>query len=277
MPTLRFDDQFTVRAGAFLRKLRGGASHDQLCAGDQVMYEAFRIATESSTVRWMLEALVMADLQSDQICDRFGWVGSSASVVQVYEEVFFDVRSRLKRSAYVMSHLIDMGAVHGGSAPDHLMWRLTAWQGMRAGRGAELFDAYVEASPLDSQSQEWLDNMIRGQLTRRAARTSLRLSGLEDPERAVDLIRTDIDVRREDALARTKLPGGSDAADSSRRKALIDALSISVADISKATEAASNPIEPRALDSLTSDIMKRLARSTGQEAPKELPGSGTAD
>lgn len=68
------------------------------------IYQAYRIyIDEDSLFRWELEASVLANVESAEIAVA---VGSSESVIVAYEALFFDVRERLDRPAYIRNYVI---------------------------------------------------------------------------------------------------------------------------------------------------------------------------
>lgn len=68
------------------------------------IYQAYRIFTDTESLfRWELEASVLANVESAEIAVS---VGSTEAVIVAYEELFFDVRSRLDRPSYIRNYII---------------------------------------------------------------------------------------------------------------------------------------------------------------------------
>lgn len=68
------------------------------------IYQAYRIyIDEESLFKWELEASVLANVEPTEIAVS---VGSPESVIIAYEELFFDVRERLDKPAYIRNYVI---------------------------------------------------------------------------------------------------------------------------------------------------------------------------
>lgn len=89
-------------------------------------YEVHRIQPGNDIVdRWQIEARIIAGQTDAEIHDRTGY---SPAAIKRYADLFYDVRSRLKHSDFVTSHLLGRQAHGYGRAFDlELLWKIIAW------------------------------------------------------------------------------------------------------------------------------------------------------
>jgi hypothetical protein len=105
------------------------------------LYTAFSIFTDpQGATRHALEARVLADEAPEAIALK---AATSPEVVQCYESIFFDVRSRRANPDYILYHVVGLGfADRNEGWPLEAIWKFFGYFG-----GAEVLNAVMQAAP----------------------------------------------------------------------------------------------------------------------------------
>ena len=102
------DDSHVHRGVKMLKALRdGNGSGEDIGRQYPAEYEAHLIHTrrEERSGKWMLEAGILARQTPETLGE---YLGIPASTVEAYEKLFFDVRDKLDRSGYIVTHVFDV-------------------------------------------------------------------------------------------------------------------------------------------------------------------------
>jgi hypothetical protein len=87
--------------------------------------EAYQISLLDNPVRWALEAWILTGASAKEIATK---CGLGVDVVEAYEAVFFDVRSRLSSPSFIMNFVIGPRIYQTFTEVDvELVWRLLAF------------------------------------------------------------------------------------------------------------------------------------------------------
>lgn len=130
------------------------------------LYVAERIFTKERhpVMRWMLEALLMT---REPFANVAAYTGLSQRVVEVYEQTFFDVRSRLDMPGCI--HAIVFGPMTSTEIPVHdpdKSWKYLAYHG-----GYRGFTYMITLSPGSTSENKIMRDLIRAQASKLAFRS----------------------------------------------------------------------------------------------------------
>lgn len=94
---------------------------------DPALFWAHNMWTEDKIpTKWAIEAHVLADEPVEEIAQR---IGADPSVVEAYEAVFFDVRSRLANREYIINVVMKDAVTRGLTERNYdLLWKLFGYQ-----------------------------------------------------------------------------------------------------------------------------------------------------
>ncbi len=209
------------------------------------LYEADCIREEQeTTTRWMLEALIVANASRDSIAE---YLATTPEVVKTYEDVFFDVRSRLKSKGFISGVLIGAANMHPSKEDPDKYWKMLAMAG-----GEPLLHSYWEHGVLPSDIAEHMENIIRGRTIHNAVDAAYCMPFTMDSTIQVAQLHNEI-KKLELAVAQAKL---ATTADSDQTKALVASLGFVVASVKKYIAPAEGGkfVEPRADDQLKENL-----------------------
>jgi hypothetical protein len=146
------------------------------------VFAAFAIFDEDRRDRHALEARILANEPLSRIAAKTGFSGP---VIQTYEEIFFDVRSRLDQVDFIWNHVIGQDSRGGqGDQSVYRFWKRLAYTG-----GAGAFDALHNGPPRTSRPtsptevDDFLEQEAQRALTQKFAQAVQSL----DAESVVDL------------------------------------------------------------------------------------------
>jgi hypothetical protein len=114
----RRDDGPTRRAKLFraaLRRSRGEADRRSLARRMPDVAGAYVIYRDEEATRWQVEARLLADTPGDAIARD---CGVPAGAVDAYEQLFYNVKDRLRNRSYILFHAIGPAACRGFDAAD---------------------------------------------------------------------------------------------------------------------------------------------------------------
>lgn len=261
-----FDDRLITQVRKYLRSKKLGTPSEKLCKMSPVLYEVDRIYTAASTVRWTLEALIMANLKPLEIAERFGWGKLGIKIVEMYERVRFDVRTRLKFDGFILASVLGQ-LLNGTVIPsDEKIWKMLAWVGGRREMGSALLDGYLNIEHMPADVRKWYDTFIDHQFTRKTIRALFKFDPVNTPQ-IIEIMKMHNDNRRIDIERTVNNLNKADDTNSEYAKLVKSSLQISVAD---ATKPATTSIEPRALDLFSGDIEHILASQVSDYQQKML-------
>jgi hypothetical protein len=142
------DDHHVCLAWKFLKRLRklDIKAEERLACDFPTLFDAFKIYDDpQSGVRWIFEAGVMARRSVDMMSE---YLRTDAETLQLYEEIFFDVRDALDNQGCIMSNILMPIVTHSVSArdPDVFLKGIAYFGGWEAVRSSwELGHASPEA------------------------------------------------------------------------------------------------------------------------------------
>jgi hypothetical protein len=114
----RFYDAFR-QAGSHRQKMGALAEHPEIYRAHWIWVQE---ANDNRAIRWCIEARLLARQTNVQIARANA---CSASTIEAYESLFFNIRSRLDFPDYIFNSVLGQAAVHGVQARDHdLLWKL---------------------------------------------------------------------------------------------------------------------------------------------------------
>ncbi len=121
------EDQMTLAGVGFIRsRACGSAPKTRLHC---LLSEALSIFSDNGTTRWSIEAYMLTGISREAIADK---LGLGVALIGVYEEMFYDVRSRLGARDWVCRHSYGIGGPNRGFQGGGVgsLWR---WVGYNAG------------------------------------------------------------------------------------------------------------------------------------------------
>jgi hypothetical protein len=129
-PTRTRDDRNIIRAHKYLRMWDIGdhSSVSRVRFQYPLIHCAHMLYQDSeSGCRWILEAGLMADRPADELAE---YLNTETEVIQVYEDLFFDVRNALKHRGCILGSVL-MPAISHGIIPHDpdFFWKLLAYHG----------------------------------------------------------------------------------------------------------------------------------------------------
>jgi hypothetical protein len=202
------------------------------------LHAAADIYEQSTDVRWVLEGLVVAGVTPLEISEQ---LPVSAATVHCYENIFFDVRDRLKFKWFVSTMLI--GSTNGISfVTRDKMMKMLAYVGRETGMGEELLFGFFAHGVLSEPAREMLRTCTYDTALRATATALLNNDPMHPTYPQLVASMTAVDKNRREEL---DVSGGVKAEDPHQQ--ILNALRLTVA-----------PLPP-------SDV------SAGQEAPAEEP------
>lgn len=129
----RTTERLVVRAWRFLRRWVKSTQTGriQLRAEYPDIYEAYAMFANPQSERWLVEAGLLSEADFKTIGD---FVGKSADVVQLYGELFYDIREKRKARGYIANRILSPAAQRGldGRDYDFFMKTLAYFAGWNA-------------------------------------------------------------------------------------------------------------------------------------------------
>jgi len=228
-------------------------SVEQLANKYPLLYEVHRIHSNASHTRWMLEALIMADVPAVDIAGRFGWTERGEELVGLYEQLKFDVRSRLKFDTYIQSEVLGVSGNVYAPSEDKIL-KIFGYVGNKRGLGTKLLDCYVSLDDMTGDVKNWFEGFVSQQFTKKTVRALLR-GDPSSSELLLDTIRVFHDSQKleMDKKTRGMQTSGSDVEKAMER--MTDSLKMTVVSISQTQNRA---IEPRSNEIIDESIVKLL-------------------
>ena len=153
------------------------------------LYRAFGVYDNPADgTKWIIEAGVLAQMDAEFLAEH---LGIEASIIEVYEEVFFDVRWAIgKHPGWITSKVLMPGAKHGllKNDPDQ-MWKTLALDG-----GWDALMAFWRTGKFEPTVLDFFDAAIAAEKKKNAlvAAKTTEINGLN----AVDHIQIDITTER---------------------------------------------------------------------------------
>jgi len=236
-----FDDKDVTQIVKYLRSKKQGLTSEELCRKFPVLYEVDRIYTAASTLRWTLEAFIMANMKPQEISERFGWGSTGVKIINLYERVRFDVRARLKFDSFILASVL--GQVLNGTVipSDEKIWKMLAWVGGRRQMGSALLDGYLNIEHMPKEVRKWYDTFIDHQFTRKTIRALFKFDPVSSPQ-VLEIVRMHNENRKLDMELAINGKGNED--DNSEYAGFVKKhLAVFVANVNKVADSS---IEPRA-------------------------------
>ena len=160
------DDETTIHAARFKAALLTLEAQELTSFELQrVLYHRFRAVTlayaiSASDVRIVVEARILARQTNEEIISG---TGGTPEVIELYEQLFFNVRDRLMNKDYIHTVVIGQTAQSGLEQLTYEQkMKLVAYQG-----GAALLEQFLHGSPVlpsDDDTGAYLDHAIQNNL-----------------------------------------------------------------------------------------------------------------
>ena len=145
---LRADDDWVRRAARYLRELRKG--FDRAVRVDPDLAAAHQIAGQQSFNRFEIESRILARQLASDIAFK---CGLATSVVEIYEELFFDVRDQLDTPGWITHQVLGPKTWEPLDRDDiEFAWKVFGYQ-----YGAAAIDELTTAVPQKDLLQWGLD------------------------------------------------------------------------------------------------------------------------
>jgi hypothetical protein len=173
------DDEKVVEAAKYIKKYR--AVTDKIGDDDTKDSEAelldvrkqwpdlmtaASIYTGAEFMKWAIEALICANATADDIASTFG---VETSVIQSYEDFFFDVRSRLGNEMWVAHALLSPAMCDGMATVDCDFF----WKSLALWHGAEVLKGFWTTGELPEGVDEKIMALTKGIQLRNVAKAQL--------------------------------------------------------------------------------------------------------
>lgn len=131
------------------------------------LYDAHIIHTYDLTTRWQMEAMILSGENTQYIANQ---TSANAKAVGVYEQLFFDVRDRLKASAFIAGQVLDSASRHDIPVGDpDKWWKVLGYQGYRLGVGSGLLAAFWDFDMIPDEVQDWYYRVVESNLAKQSA------------------------------------------------------------------------------------------------------------
>lgn len=158
------DDDLTCEATRYLYKKRGGSEAADLAKEFPYIYEADVIYMESSVDRWTLEALTIARESQEKIA---AYTGAPVELVDTFEKLFFDVRSRLNNPGFVNMRILGNNMREVGFNDPDGMWKIIGYSG-----GPQMLYAMWSCKLPAPNIIDWYKGMRKWELLQASARVA---------------------------------------------------------------------------------------------------------
>jgi len=250
--TRTHDDKLVLQVVKYLHDMQIGLSSEELACKHPDLYEVDRIYSDSRDTRWLIEALIMADCDTQYIADYFGF--SDTRLIELYESLRFEVRSRLKCKGFVSGSLLDALDSNAMAPAKEKIWKALAWVGSRNGHGDKLLQGYIDVDVMSTDVKQWYDTFIQHHFSRKVVGAVFKGNPLKSPL-LMDAVRT-VNEGRKLEMEEHKLLGDTVPSDlESSQRILIGNLNMLVADINRPSLPA---IENRASEQLNIEIQQAI-------------------
>lgn len=220
-------------AYGFLRSLQRDVKLDEIADKYPVAYETFFIANETTTTRWAIEAFILAGLDNKEIAQKLGYEDDfGAQVIEAYETLRFDVRSRMEFDAFINEHVLNVTATGQLPSTEDKLWKLFGWLGYKNDMGTTLLDGYMTLNIMPKEIQDWYARFINSHVTRRTTSAIIKMDPVKNPE-VMELLKVNNDNRRLEIELEQKA-ALTDNRELEKAKAnLVESISFSLVDLDK--------------------------------------------
>lgn len=128
-PSRFYDDDLIHRAWKYLQRWdsQDRGAMRRLAKDEPHLYEAHSLYQNTRGSRWIYEAGVMADRSPEELGE---YLNADPEMLQMYEDVFFDVRDALKHRGCIISNVL-LPATSDGVIPNDpdFFWKTLAYHG----------------------------------------------------------------------------------------------------------------------------------------------------
>lgn len=262
LPT-RFEDKYIIEAIKFIRAERNGVSSAILSSHFPIIYEVSRIFMNGDHVRHIIEALILANTPPQEILRRFGWSDEDGQkIVETYEALFFDVRTRLSFDGFIRTYVLGGGALSCANSEDNILKSL-GYMGFRKKVGHALVDCYLDLDVLSGDVRKWFESLIDSQFTKKTLRAVMKGDPLRSPL-LMDAMRAHNENRR--IALEQRIKGIEINSDGDKRQAeLLEALQITAASITDVMHSSIEGQIARQLPELSEDKIANQIAETLKE------------
>lgn len=171
--TRSIDDDFIKEVVKFHKDLKT-KEDEELYKKYGPLYQCHYFWFSNSLTKSLLEAYILSDTDKSVIAENFGWsTDESEKVIDIYEKLFFDVRSRLKFDPFILANVIKL-TEHYTLPTDDQIYKMLAYVGYKKKIGPLFLQAYVNMDSMDEKSAAWFNSFIREHITRKTARSLFR-------------------------------------------------------------------------------------------------------
>lgn len=172
-PPSRNEDDELVRKGYHFkkreRKARNLSDHQALKREFPDMYRAYQLWKNWDSERWLIEAGALTEISHNSLSD---FVGHPPEVIGLYEELFFNIRPRLKSKGYVLNRILMPAIDRGLDQRDHdLMLKTVAYFS-----GWDNFVEFLQCGPLSDKARGWIATSFQDKLLKQGWSAAHRLN-----------------------------------------------------------------------------------------------------
>lgn len=167
------DDTWVRQALSYLKRMKLAKAGPDVAASTRravtafpIIHAAEEIKAESRLVRWLLEAMTLANEPRHVMAQA---TALPSAVVEAYENLFYDVRDRLQADVFIMSSIMPPGMVRTGvpTFDVDVTYKLLAYRG-----GCKTLLAYAGFGELTPAAQTVIDATIHSNMRRSALTAS---------------------------------------------------------------------------------------------------------
>lgn len=155
----KYRDQVDDLTSNASTKIDRDIAYDMMYPSWPAMATALKIYAANSFTKWSTEALVLADIPSEDIASRFG---CEAAVVETYEALYYDVRSRLNNRLFIIDELLSPAVINGMHGDDCDF----VWKSLSYCRGAAMLEACWQMGSISSETHRQIEDFLLSQRNR---------------------------------------------------------------------------------------------------------------
>jgi len=158
-PNRRTSDKFIHRGFNFLKRYSTATALSKLDVRRDYpdLYWAYGIYDNPNSERWIIEAGLLTDISTQALAK---YVGKPLMVIQTYEKMFYDVRSRLDSRGYMLNRIMMPAFDRGVHARDFdLLYKILAYC-----MGWKTFTEFIDSRPLADETRAQLSGSFQDRM-----------------------------------------------------------------------------------------------------------------
>jgi len=160
-PSRSAQDKMRRRAYYFMKKwVRPGqfiSDLEDLKRDDPDIFTARCLYGDPTSVRWIIEAGLLTPAPYEEIGD---YIGYPASVIDVYEQLFYQVRDRLESRGYIQNMILMPVVAKSLHSQDFdFLYKILGYcSGWRA------LTSFIDVGEMDANTEGWINSSLRSRL-----------------------------------------------------------------------------------------------------------------